>query len=410
MEARSRLHAFMRDEDKKLSYKANELIMKHSAAAYGPAGAVTCPDPGPAKPHEGNAEIHARLSRVLDEARTEIDRKRAKAGQPPVTNADFMGEWQKELDSRPPRREPIKVYFDEEGNAIDPPGEGTTAVDAKFDSHNVLIPPEAPKPAEPVEGPARQAGPTGNRDLVWGVLLCVSMLSGRGPADADRSDKLPACRATSWQLVATEPTELRASRHEPHDDDSIVRLTPRRSPVPREDTRFASRATSWQLVATEASERRGVSPACLARYDGHVGLTPRRSPIPHESGTPTMAAPVPPRPVSNELQHVPVVDRHVRVPVRVVEDKVAGIGVASQRVGLVIVGPAAEPVVAGPALVRVVGRHRAQHVGLVAAVENVVAQSASEGAVAVDAVEAVVPIGDKWAGENGSGPRGPPSR
>src|SRR5262245_51306548 len=101
MEARTRLHAFMRDADKKLSYKANELIMKHSAAAYGPAGTATCPDPGPWKPLEGNAEIHARLSRVLDEARERIDRRREREGKPPVKNSEFMAEWNKDMDSRP---------------------------------------------------------------------------------------------------------------------------------------------------------------------------------------------------------------------------------------------------------------------------------------------------------------------
>src|SRR5262245_39804594 len=183
MEARSRLHAFMRDVDKKLSYKANELIMKHSAAAYGPVGSATLPDPGPKEPLAGNAEIHARLSRVLDEARTEIDRKRAKAGQPPVSNAEFMAEWQKELESRPPKREPIKVDFDKDGNAIDPPEE--------------TKPPEPSAAPEASAGPA-QAGGALNRDIVWGVLLLVSVLIGRvSPGDVEPIKSHPGAMPTA---------------------------------------------------------------------------------------------------------------------------------------------------------------------------------------------------------------------
>jgi hypothetical protein len=200
MEARAHLHAFMRDEDKKWSYKANELIMKHSAATYGPSGTATHPELKPAATGNPNEEIHQRLSRVLDEARERIDRKRQREGKPPVNNTEFMEEWKKDVESRPPKKEPIKVYFNEHGEAIDPPGEGTTPADAKFDQYGTLIPPDRPPPVG--AAPAAAAGLA--RDVVWGVLLLAAILTGRsGPADGDRGDTRTARRATSGQLVAS---------------------------------------------------------------------------------------------------------------------------------------------------------------------------------------------------------------
>src|SRR5262249_56178833 len=104
-ECHSLLVGLTRSKDEKVRERAIGLYVKLGAQAWGKTGTMVVDVPK--VPLEGNAEIHARLSRVLDEARTEIDRKRAKAGQPPVSNDEFMEAWKKEVDARPPKREPI---------------------------------------------------------------------------------------------------------------------------------------------------------------------------------------------------------------------------------------------------------------------------------------------------------------
>src|SRR5262249_9008464 len=246
--------------------------------------------------------------------------------------------------------------------------------------HNVLIPPEVAKPAggggsaPPGPGPAAYSGPV--RDVVWGVLLLAAFITGRsGSAEGVSGSAAPegrpiVARGGAKRNPWTWPAFLEES-----------------SPGGAQDS-----------VAPPGLKPNGIG---VADSRGSAALHPWLLSV----APPGLQSPPP---VPNEPPLTPFVERDIHLRVQVV--KAVGAAVAGQQVQLVVVGPADEPVAASPALVRVVGRHRVQPAGPVAAVENVVAQPASEGAVAVAAVEAVVPIGERWAGDDGPGPRGPPLR
>ena len=76
----------------------------------------------PPAPPAANDTLDARLLRCVNEFRTAENRRRAKAGQPAANDSELMQAWRSEMQSRRPKREPMPVYFDADGNSIDPPG------------------------------------------------------------------------------------------------------------------------------------------------------------------------------------------------------------------------------------------------------------------------------------------------
>src|SRR5262245_36450528 len=180
-----------RSKDPKLRDRAIFLMLRYGAQAWGRNGTMIVE--APSGPPSVNADIHARLCQAVDEAREAINRKRAQEGKPPpATDAEFMAAWKAEVQAMPPRKEPMPVYFDKEGNSIEPPGE---AADSR---------PHEPSGTSPSNSPGHPV----TRDMVWGVLLLVSLL-GRTPVSRDAEALRSGAREpgeAGATLVSNEPS------------------------------------------------------------------------------------------------------------------------------------------------------------------------------------------------------------
>src|SRR5262249_15518064 len=198
------LAAVGRNEDLKIQQRALEFVPRHGAQAYGANGSIAPPAASApveeTKPASPSAAACAEGFAILDEEWARINVERAKEGQPPLTADEFFAQYNREYEERANRKQ-FPMYYDEETHRVEPPDDCSPPLPSgTYDPKTGIFLPDSRSPlpgdtlADARGGPARQAGPTPNRDVVWGVLLFAVMLNGRGPADTTAGWAAPGWR------------------------------------------------------------------------------------------------------------------------------------------------------------------------------------------------------------------------
>ena len=132
-EAHSLLKGLMRSDDSRVQHKAIELWLKCGANAYGLQGRMVAP--APAAGETADDDLWAAARKDMTFARDRMDRRRAHLGLPPLTDDEFLTEYEEELNA-------------------------------------LLHPPPAPPPAPSIS------------PVVCGLLLVVGiLLGGRSPSE-----------------------------------------------------------------------------------------------------------------------------------------------------------------------------------------------------------------------------------
>ena len=152
-EAHSLLKGLMRSDDDRVRHKAIELWLKCGANAYGLQGRMVAPAPA-----AGDAEddLWAAARKDMTHARDRMDRRRAHLGLPPLTDDEFLKEYEEELNAllHPPPAPPPAPSIS--------PAVGGLLLGRRHSCSAAGPPAETPAPADiPVAsaGPANPAGP-----------------------------------------------------------------------------------------------------------------------------------------------------------------------------------------------------------------------------------------------------------
>ena len=93
-ECESQMHGLMRSDDLKIRLKSNECWLKYSTKAFGMASVVA--NQPVEKPKTPNERILEGVLEDMNDWRERLDRKRAIQGLPPLTDDEFMLEWDRQ--------------------------------------------------------------------------------------------------------------------------------------------------------------------------------------------------------------------------------------------------------------------------------------------------------------------------
>jgi len=117
-EAHTLLKHLMRSDDDKLRLRSIEIWLRNGAAAYGLHGNLLQPViPANGSP---NDSLLAQMGQYMEQDRQRIDKRRALHGLPPANDDEFVQEWDREINEER-NHQPIPVFFDEAGTAINAP-------------------------------------------------------------------------------------------------------------------------------------------------------------------------------------------------------------------------------------------------------------------------------------------------
>src|SRR5262245_4709212 len=119
-EVQTHLWGMVRDKDKRIQSKAVDLWTRHGSKCYGDGGSMVffgTAEPGKeAKPASPNAELWAVGFQILDEEFARMNQERAKEGKPPLTQDEFVIEFNRQYDQRPVPP-PVILHVDKNGNS-----------------------------------------------------------------------------------------------------------------------------------------------------------------------------------------------------------------------------------------------------------------------------------------------------